>query len=116
MNTATATTVVYVCTCGRTATTQRPRSAVDKCPFCRTFPMTDDHRLSVWTDESDDVGRCFICDTRPYSHRLFPGDPGYDFIIARATEAATKAGACPHGRKSRLDCLGCWADKGGTTP
>ena len=84
---------MYECTCGITKTDVQPRSGLDKCPACRTFPMLDlgvrvghdeGHR---WSGDEQSDFRCYWCDTRHGSHRMYPGDFEYERIVKRAAES-----------------------------
>ena len=90
MTTPTATTNLYRCTCGRTVRADAPSNANDHCPFCGTRPSPDlgvtigfDTGHTWYGDESSDF-RCYDCDGRSHSHRRYPGDYDYTFILARA--------------------------------
>lgn len=95
---------MFTCTCGRYTRTERPTSGghygrneagqpviLDpghKCPFCDTFPMLDLEDGGHEYRDYDGENRCIDCDVRSWSHRLYPGDWGYEATIAEAAQRA----------------------------
>lgn len=89
----------FTCTCHRTFREDAPGGAIDHCRFCGTRPSPalgerigwdEGHRYHDAGCDSDGEPflRCFDCDGRPHSHRRYPGDPDYEFIIERAQAKA----------------------------
>lgn len=96
-------TAPFACTCGRTTRDTPPRSGADHCRFCLTRPSPalgltigrdEGHRYwdAGYGPDGEPILRCIDCDGRPHSHRRYPGDDDYEFIIQRADDRAARPG------------------------
>jgi len=82
---------MFICTCGATVTDIEPGSAIDHCPLCgdrpspnlgETIGYNTGHTFYGSSFDPDEYPRCFDCDGRPHSHRVYPEERGFDAVIA----------------------------------